>query len=87
MKKYFQNPLLLTLFLGLILFVACKKDKLEVLSGFTYAVDATDFKKVTFTNAAQNYTSVSWDFGDVLRFPARSIQYIPMRQQVLIPLS
>lgn len=64
MKKYFQNPLLLTLFLGLTLFVACKKDKLEVLSGFTYKVDATDFKKITFTNAAQNYTSVSWDFGD-----------------------
>jgi PKD repeat protein len=45
--------------------VSCKKDKAkEVISGFTYAVDATDFKKVTFTNVSTGHTSVSWDFGD-----------------------
>lgn len=64
MKKYVQNPWLLALFFLGIAIVSCKKDKLEVISGFSYTVDATDFKKVIFTNAAQNYTSVSWDFGD-----------------------
>ncbi len=64
MKKFVQNPWLLALFFAATVIVACKKDKLEVISGFSYTVDATDYKKVTFTNAAQNYTSISWDFGD-----------------------
>jgi len=33
--------------------ISCKdEDEPEVLSSFTYAVDATDFKKVTFTNSS-----------------------------------
>lgn len=44
--------------------VSCKKKPLEVLSGFSFVVDAADFKKVTFTSAAQNATSLAWDFGD-----------------------
>ncbi len=64
MKKFVQNPwLLVLLFVGTAI-VSCKKDKLEVISGFTYKVDATDFRKVTFSSTAQNATSLSWDFGD-----------------------
>jgi len=46
--------------------VSCKKDEKEpdVLASFTYEVDATDFKKVTFTSTSQNYASLSWNFGD-----------------------
>lgn len=64
MKKLVQNAWVLSLLFMAITMVSCDKDKLEVISGFSYQVDATDFKKVTFTNAAQNYTAVSWDFGD-----------------------
>ncbi|NUQ25779.1 MAG: PKD domain-containing protein [Saprospiraceae bacterium] len=45
--------------------ISCKdEDEPEVLSSFTYEVDAVDFKKVTFTNEAQNYSKLEWDFGD-----------------------
>jgi len=64
MKKLVQNAWVLSLLFMAITMVSCDKDKLEVISGFSYQVDATDFKKVTFTNAAQNFTSISWDFGD-----------------------
>ncbi len=64
MKKLVQQPWLLALILGVSLIASCKKDKPETISGFSYQVDATDFKKVVFTNASQNYTTVSWDFGD-----------------------
>ena len=44
---------------------SCKKDPVpEVLAGFSYLVDGTDFKTVHFTNASQNYSKVEWDFGD-----------------------
>lgn len=64
MKKLVQNAWVLSLLFMAITMVSCDKDKLEVISGFSYQVDATDFKKVTFTNAAQNFTAISWDFGD-----------------------
>lgn len=64
MKKFVQNPWLLALLLVGTAIVSCKKDKLETIAGFSYQVDAADYKKVTFTNASQNYDSVSWDFGD-----------------------
>lgn len=63
MKKFVQNSWLFALLLATVVF-SCKKEKLEVISGFSYKVDAADFKKVAFTNAAQNYTSLLWDFGD-----------------------
>lgn len=45
--------------------LSCKKDpEPEVLAGFSYQVDANDFHKVIFANASENYTSLSWDFGD-----------------------
>jgi len=52
------------LFIPLI--ISCKKTTTEpdVIASFTYQVDASDFKKVTFTNASQNYASLAWNFGD-----------------------
>lgn len=64
MKKFVQNPWLLALLLVGTAIVSCKKDKLETIAGFSFKVDAADYKKVVFTNASQNYDSVSWDFGD-----------------------
>lgn len=64
MKKLVQNPWLLALFFMAVAIVSCKKDKLEVISGFSFKVDTADFRKVAFTSAAQNHTSLSWDFGD-----------------------
>ncbi|MEI7897627.1 MAG: PKD domain-containing protein [bacterium] len=48
------------------LFISCKKKTTEpdVIASFTYVVDATDFKKIAFTSASQNYASLSWNFGD-----------------------
>ena len=45
---------------------SCKDDSTEpaVIASYTYTVSATDFKTVTFTNAAQNFSTLSWDFGD-----------------------
>ena len=47
---------------------SCKKDETEkekeVISSFSYVVDANNFKKVSFTNESQNYSTVTWDFDD-----------------------
>jgi len=64
MKKLLQMPWLIALVLAVAAIASCKKEKLETIAGFTYQVDAADFKKVTFTNVSQNYNTVSWDFGD-----------------------
>lgn len=50
----------------LIQVISCKTDDPapEVISSFTFVVDAADFKKLTFTNTSQNYSTSSWDFGD-----------------------
>jgi PKD repeat protein len=45
--------------------MSCKKDKVpEVIASFTYAVDADNYLLVTFTNQSQNFSALSWDFGD-----------------------
>ena len=46
--------------------VACDDDDPapEVIAGFSYLVDPADYRKVTFTNASQNFETLSWDFGD-----------------------
>ncbi|HPT13408.1 MAG TPA: PKD domain-containing protein [Bacteroidales bacterium] len=45
--------------------MSCKEEKVpEVIASFTYAVDATDYMKVTFTNQSQNFSALAWDFGD-----------------------
>lgn len=65
MKKISPYFWLLAAVIVVAQMVSCKKDPLpEVIAGFTYQVDASDFKKVTFTNASQNYSRVIWDFGD-----------------------
>lgn len=63
LKKYTWAVLLL-LVIPLV-FSSCKKDKeAEVIASFTYTQDAGNFLKFTFTNASQNYSTVSWNFGD-----------------------
>ena len=65
MKKISPYFWLLALAVVAAQLVSCKKDpEPEVIAGFTYQVDASDFRKVTFTNASQNYSRVIWDFGD-----------------------
>jgi PKD repeat protein len=55
----------LFLMVSLFMITGCKKDpENEVLSSFVFKVDSTNFLKVNFTNASQNFTSLSWDFGD-----------------------
>ena len=65
MKKFKHVQLVLVALLASALVWSCKdKNEVEVLSGFSYAVDQADFRKVTFTNTSSGYTSVTWDFGD-----------------------
>ena len=66
MKKTLRISLALLLTVLLVPFTSCKKDDPEpdVIASFTFAVDATDYKKVTFTNESQNFSAVSWNFGD-----------------------
>lgn len=64
MKLSLRNSaLLLAAVLGLI--TSCKKDDdAKVQSGFTYTIDANDFKTVHFTSTATNAKTLSWNFGD-----------------------
>lgn len=68
MKQLFkiQWAVLLLLFISLI--SACKKEKEDdVISGFTYIIDSSDFRKVTFTsfaNSVKGSPEILWDFGD-----------------------
>ncbi|MFZ2899061.1 MAG: PKD domain-containing protein [Saprospiraceae bacterium] len=66
MKRLLQLSIPVALLLVVMLDSSCKKDDppLEVISGFTFVVDANDFKTVQFTNASANFSSVEWDFGD-----------------------
>jgi PKD repeat protein len=62
-KKYSWAVLLLLI---VPLIFSCKKDEAEpdVIASFTYAQDASNFLLYTFTNTSQNYSTVSWNFGD-----------------------
>lgn len=64
MKLSIRNSaLLLAAVLGF--FTSCKDDdKTSVQSGFTYTIDANDFKTVHFTSTAVDAKSLSWNFGD-----------------------
>lgn len=66
MKKQLQKLGFFSLLIAMVFAVSCgdEEDKAEVISGFTYEVDDTDYKTVHFTNASSEYSSVSWDFGD-----------------------
>ncbi len=66
MKKQMTNRWLfaITFF---FLAISCSKDQVaspKAIASFQFAVDATNFLKVTFTNFSQNAASSSWDFGD-----------------------
>jgi len=46
-------------------FSSCKKDdKTDVQAGFTYTIDATDYKTVHFTSTSVDAKTLSWNFGD-----------------------
>ncbi len=66
MKKTLLYSTALFMMVLLTFMTSCKKDDPdpEVIASFTFAIDATDYKKVTFTNESQNFSAVSWDFGD-----------------------
>ena len=66
MKNVSKFSWVFYLMLVIPLIMSCKKKTTEpdVIASFTYVVDATDYKKVAFTNASQNYSSLSWNFGD-----------------------
>ena len=66
MKNRFNLSWAVLLILITALSISCKKKTTEpeVIASFTYQVDASDFKKVTFTSASQNYATLSWNFGD-----------------------
>lgn len=68
MKRKFQNLGLAISFFSVMLAISCKDEETkptqDVISGFTFEVDANDFKTVNFTNASSNFSKVEWDFGD-----------------------
>ncbi len=67
MNKLITTARLLLLSASLIFIWSCNKDddpKPELLAGFSYVIDANDFSKVIFTNASQNFETLSWNFGD-----------------------
>lgn len=64
MKIRFFTKLILPVILLAGLLASCKKDDPEVIAGFTYKADANNFLKIDFTSTAQNFTSLTWDFGD-----------------------
>jgi len=66
MKKTLRISLALLLTVLLVPFTSCKKDDPEpdVIASFTFKIDDNDFKKVEFTNESQNFSALSWDFGD-----------------------
>jgi PKD repeat protein len=66
MKNLVRNSALLMLVAALGLVFSCKKDddKAKVIAGFTFEVDANDYRTVKFTNTSQDYVELSWNFGD-----------------------
>lgn len=65
MKNLLQNSGWLLLIAAMGFVVSCKKDdKATVISGFTFEVDAADYKTVHFTSTAQDAIELSWNFGD-----------------------
>lgn len=66
MKNTVRLNVAVLLLVIIAIIISCNKEKedLEVLASFTYQIDPTDFKMVTFTSYSKNYTSLSWDFGD-----------------------
>ncbi len=65
MKLSFRNSAWLLLAASLIFIASCKKDdKGSVVAGFTYTIDANDFKTVHFTSTSTDAIEYSWNWGD-----------------------
>jgi PKD repeat protein len=66
MKNLTKLNWVLFLLIMVAVTVSCKKKEttLDAIASFTYKVDTIDFKKIHFTSASQNYSALSWDFGD-----------------------
>jgi PKD repeat protein len=66
MKKTISLTGMIFFLLVLTQLISCKKEEEQpdVIASFTSQVDAVDFKKVTFTNQSQNFSALSWNFGD-----------------------
>jgi len=71
MKIIFKLSTVILIFVILSQTIACKEDSPEtpdpeptVVADFSYAFNTSDLRIVTFTSLAQNYTTLSWDFGD-----------------------
>ncbi len=66
MKRIMKLSWVLLLMLSVAFVSSCKDDETEpeVIASFTFAVDASDFMKVAFTNESKEFKSLSWDFGD-----------------------
>jgi len=59
MKKKFRFASMFAL--GLLLFIACKKETPAPTASFTYTIEGST---VTFTGVATDFTKFEWDFGD-----------------------
>ena len=66
MKKLSMFTWVIMLAMMVTLFVTCKKDESEpdVLAGFTYVVDGSNFRTIIFTNTSSNFSTLQWNFGD-----------------------
>ena len=66
MKNFFRLSWAMIALVLVAQFTSCKEDDPapEVIASFTFAVDASDFMKVQFTNASQQYATLAWEFGD-----------------------
>jgi PKD repeat protein len=66
MKHFFRLSWVMIALVMVAQFSSCKKDEPtpQVIASFTFAVDATNYMKVQFTNASQEYATLAWDFGD-----------------------
>ncbi|MEI6575336.1 MAG: PKD domain-containing protein [Bacteroidota bacterium] len=66
MKQFTKYSLAILALTAVVFMTSCKKKDSNnaVISSFSYTADATDFLKIHFTNESQNYSSLSWNFGD-----------------------
>ena len=64
MKKLLNGRAWLAAVLVIAFTFACSKKEPEVIAGYSFASDVVDFRKVTFKNTSQNFSKLSWNFGD-----------------------
>ena len=66
MRKFSKFSWIFILMAVFAVAVSCSKDEEtpDVISSFTFTVDAANFKMIHFTNASQDFSTLSWNFGD-----------------------